>query len=232
ATMLKVALLNTLDELGKKDLERFKWFLKDERLQDSSRIPVNKLENAETWYVVDLMIQTFTVPGAVTVTNQVLKKINRNDLLLRKGQSLEPRENEITLQPKSASILNYQQKLQSNLQNKFFLASEWFKNDQPRLDDIYTNLYITSGCDGHINLEHEVIELEMKPAGRENPIKRCDMFKHPSGRYKPIRTVMTIGIAGIGKTFLVRKFVLDWAEGRANQDVHLIFPLNFHQLNS
>nr|XP_040042768.1 NACHT, LRR and PYD domains-containing protein 12-like [Gasterosteus aculeatus aculeatus] len=222
--MLKVALLNTLDELGKKDLERFKWFLKDERLQDSSRIPVNKLENAETWYVVDLMIQTFTVPGAVTVTNQVLKKINRNDLLLRKD--------EITLQPKSASILNYQQKLQSNLQNKFFLASEWFKNDQPRLDDIYTNLYITSGCDGHINLEHEVIELEMKPAGRENPIKRCDMFKHPSGRYKPIRTVMTIGIAGIGKTFLVRKFVLDWAEGRANQDVHLIFPLNFHQLNS
>lgn len=93
--MLKVALLNTLDELGKKDLERFKWFLKDERLQDSSRIPVNKLENAETWYVVDLMIQTFTVPGAVTVTNQVLKKINRNDLLLRKGQSLEPRERKI-----------------------------------------------------------------------------------------------------------------------------------------
>ncbi|XP_062420439.1 NACHT, LRR and PYD domains-containing protein 12-like [Pungitius pungitius] len=222
--MPKEALLNALDELGKNDLERFKWFLKDERLQDSSTIPVNKLEDAETWYVVDLMIQTYTVPGAVTVTNQVLKKINRNDLLLQKD--------EITLQPKSASILNYQQKLQSNLQNKFLLAPEWLKNDEPRLDDIYTKLYITSGCDGHINHEHEVIELEMKPAGTENPIKPCDMFKHPSGRYKPIRTVLTIGIAGIGKTFLVRKFVLDWAEGRANQDVHLIFPLNFRQLNS
>ncbi|KAM8880508.1 uncharacterized protein AB9W97_015308 [Spinachia spinachia] len=228
--MAKEALLNTLDQLGRNDFERFKWFLRDERLRDSTTIPGNKLEDAETWYVVDLMIQTYTVPGAVAVTNQVLKKINRNDLLLRKVFGFDT--DKTLLQPKSPSILNYQQKLQSNLQNKFLLAPEWLKNDGPRLDDIYTKLYITSGCGGHINLEHEVIELEMKPAGTENPIKPCDMFKHPSGRYKPIRTVLTIGIAGIGKTFLVRKFVLDWAEGRANQDVHLIFPLNFRQLNS
>ncbi|XP_035515616.1 NACHT, LRR and PYD domains-containing protein 6-like [Morone saxatilis] len=87
ATMTKEVLLSNLDDLGEDDFKRFKWFLKDERLKDSSTIPWNKLEKAKTWETVDLMIQTYTLPGAVEVTKQVLKKINRNDLL----QGLEPK---------------------------------------------------------------------------------------------------------------------------------------------
>uniref|UniRef100_A0A8C2XM27 Uncharacterized protein n=1 Tax=Cyclopterus lumpus TaxID=8103 RepID=A0A8C2XM27_CYCLU len=118
----------------------------------------------------------------------------------------------------------------------FMCAQEGWaqKKDEQRLDDIYTELYITVGGDVHINMQHEVRRIEaavVKPAGTEKPIKPCDMFQHPSGRYKPMRTVLTNGIAGIGKTFLVRKFVLDWAEGKANQDVQFIFPLTFRQLN-
>ncbi|XP_040001076.1 NACHT, LRR and PYD domains-containing protein 12-like isoform X2 [Xiphias gladius] len=107
------------------------------------------------------------------------------------------------------------------------------KKDEQRLDDIYTELYITAGSDIHINTQHEVRQIEIAEnlAEIKKPIKSSDMFKDPSGRYKPIRTVLTNGIAGIGKTFLVRKFVLDVAERRANQDVHLIFPFTFRQLN-
>uniref|UniRef100_A0A3P9NCG1 NACHT domain-containing protein n=1 Tax=Poecilia reticulata TaxID=8081 RepID=A0A3P9NCG1_POERE len=106
------------------------------------------------------------------------------------------------------------------------------KDLQQRLVDVYTEVYVAAGRDVHINTQHEVRQIEnvLKPAG-ETAVKPRDMFSHPSGEYQPIKTVLTNGIAGIGKTFLVQKFVLDWAERRSNQDVDLIFPFTFRQLN-
>ncbi|KAM9363818.1 uncharacterized protein ABDE67_020236 [Symphorus nematophorus] len=247
-TMEKQILFQTLDELGQDEFKCFKWFLKDERLEDSSTIPSSKLEKAKTWETVDLMTQNYTPPGAVEVTKEVLKKIKRNDLVPRLeptdvsdvGQTSENREpsssqteDEIVPVPKPQPISYYQKMLQSNLQDKFKCAQEaWTeRKDRQPLDDIYTELYVTAGGDVHINKQHEVLQIEVKPADTETTIKPSDMFKPPSGKERPIRTVLTNGIAGIGKTFLVRKFVFDWAERKNNQDVHLIFPFTFRQLN-
>uniref|UniRef100_A0A674N122 NACHT domain-containing protein n=1 Tax=Takifugu rubripes TaxID=31033 RepID=A0A674N122_TAKRU len=107
------------------------------------------------------------------------------------------------------------------------------KVDEQRLDDVYTQLYVTTGGDIHINAQHEVTQIDMvgNPSDTEQPISPSDLFTPPAGKDKPIRTVLTNGNAGVGKTFLIRKFVLDWAEQRANQDVHLILPFTFRQLN-
>ncbi|XP_016370462.1 protein NLRC3-like [Sinocyclocheilus rhinocerous] len=129
-----------------------------------------------------------------------------------------------------------QQKLKSSLKNRSQCIFEGIaKQANPALlNKIYTELYITEGGIGEVNNEHEVRQIETAswtPETQETPIKCNDIFKALPGQNKPIRTVLTKGVAGIGKTVSVQKFVLDWTEGKANQDVHFVFPLLFRELN-
>ncbi|XP_067306965.1 NLR family CARD domain-containing protein 3-like [Pseudorasbora parva] len=126
--------------------------------------------------------------------------------------------------------------LRSNLRKKFECLCEGIsKQGSPTLlNEIYTELYITESESGEINNEHEVrqIETQSRRAETEDTAIKCsDIFRPLPGQDKPIRTVLTKGVAGIGKTVSVQKFILDWAEGKQNQDVQLIFPLPFRELN-
>ncbi|XP_071395737.1 NACHT, LRR and PYD domains-containing protein 3-like isoform X2 [Centroberyx affinis] len=126
--------------------------------------------------------------------------------------------------------------LKSDLKEKFQCVFEGIaKAGNPTLlNQIYTELYITEGGSGEVNDEHEVRQIEAasrKPARPETPIKCEDIFKPVPGRDKPVRTLLTKGVAGIGKTVLTQKFTLDWAEDKANQDIQFTFPFTFRELN-
>ncbi|XP_035983995.1 protein NLRC3-like [Fundulus heteroclitus] len=127
-------------------------------------------------------------------------------------------------------------KLKHNLKKKFQCVFEGVtKAGSPTLlNQIYTELYITEGGTGEVNDEHEVRQIETasrKAYIPETTIRQEDIFKVPPGRDQPIRTVMTKGVAGIGKTVLTQKFTLDWAEDKAHQNIHFIFPFTFRELN-
>ncbi|XP_067357072.1 NACHT, LRR and PYD domains-containing protein 3-like isoform X2 [Channa argus] len=126
--------------------------------------------------------------------------------------------------------------LKTNLKENFQCVFEGIaKAGNPTLlNQIYTELYITEGGTGEVNDEHEVRQIETasrKPVRPETTIRQEDIFKASPGRDGPIRTVMTKGVAGIGKTVLTQKFTLDWAEDKANQDIQFTFPLTFRELN-
>uniref|UniRef100_A0A8C7I999 NACHT, LRR and PYD domains-containing protein 12-like n=1 Tax=Oncorhynchus kisutch TaxID=8019 RepID=A0A8C7I999_ONCKI len=138
--------------------------------------------------------------------------------------------------PTGQSLLTVQQDIKAKLKHKYQHISEGIGHhgNQSLFKDIYTDLYITEGGSGGVSNEHEVRQIEMaskKLTTQETPIKCNDIFKPLPGQDKPIRTVLTKGIAGIGKTVSGQKFILDWAEGKANQDVHFMFPLPFRDLN-
>ncbi|XP_071261057.1 NLR family CARD domain-containing protein 3-like [Salvelinus alpinus] len=140
------------------------------------------------------------------------------------------------LDRRSQTLLTVQQDIKAKLKHKYQHISEGIGHhgNQSPFKDIYTELYITEGGSGGLNNEHEVRQIEMaskKQTTQETSIKCNDIFKPLPGQDKTNRTVLTKGIAGIGKTVSVQKVILDWAEGKANQDVHFMFPLPFRDLN-
>ncbi|XP_056310591.1 NLR family CARD domain-containing protein 3-like [Danio aesculapii] len=107
------------------------------------------------------------------------------------------------------------------------------QGDSTLLNNIYTDLYITQGASEQVNTEHEIRQIEAASRRHQSldmKIECKHLFEAPE-QHKQIRTVLTKGVAGIGKSVSVQKFVLDWAEGKENQDISFIFPLPFREMN-
>ncbi|KAM4624225.1 uncharacterized protein ACJ7VT_005122 [Polymixia lowei] len=129
-----------------------------------------------------------------------------------------------------------QRNLKSNLKEKFQCLFEGVaKPGKPTLlNEIYTELYVTEGESGEVNNEHEIRQIERtsrKSVREETSINVQDIFKPLPGHVKPIRTLLTKGVAGIGKTVLTQKFTLDWAEDKTNHNIQFTFPFTFRELN-
>ncbi|XP_056444924.1 NACHT, LRR and PYD domains-containing protein 12-like isoform X2 [Gadus chalcogrammus] len=162
------------------------------------------------------------IQGVVDITNLCLMEMNHEELADK-------------LWGGSATV-ECQHKIKSHLKKKLKCVSEGIAKagNQTGLNDFYTELFITERGSGEVNKEHEVRLIETasrKSVKEETPIKCEDILKPLPGRDQPIRTIMTTGVAGIGKTIVTQKFTLDWAEGKANHDIHFTFLLTFRELN-
>uniref|UniRef100_A0A8C5B9X9 NACHT domain-containing protein n=2 Tax=Gadus morhua TaxID=8049 RepID=A0A8C5B9X9_GADMO len=160
------------------------------------------------------------IEGVVDITKLCLMEMNQEELADKLGSG--------------AVAVQWQHELKAHLKKKFHCVFEGIARagEQRPLNEIYTELFITERGSGEVNKEHEVRLIEKasrKTANEETPIRCEDIFK--PGQDKPIRTIMTTGVAGIGKTLLTHKFTLDWAEGKANQDIDFAFLLTFRELN-
>src|SRR4029434_6820470 len=97
------------------------------------------------------------------------------------------------------------------------------------VQDIYTELHIVEGRTVGVNSTHEVSTLSQigrGPSSENKPVKLANTVTDGSAT-----RVLTMGVAGVGKTVAVQKFVMDWVEGNANQDIDFVFVLPFRELN-
>ncbi|XP_044228210.1 NACHT, LRR and PYD domains-containing protein 12-like [Thunnus albacares] len=199
---------------------------------------------------VDLMVQNYKLSEAVEVIKNILKNIGRNDLvekLTNISSGAEGGESStgatVVQKPTTSEqpaadgglqkVLNtYKITLIKKCQHVTEGTDEG--GSETLLNSIFTELYITEGKSEEVNTQHEVRQLETASKMKthhDTPIKCHDIFKPLPDKKKYIRVVLTNGVAGVGKTFSVQKFTLDWAEGSENQDVSLVILLSFRELN-
>ncbi|KAM9831221.1 protein NLRC3-like [Neosynchiropus ocellatus] len=155
------------------------------------------------------------------------------DIILHFVENLDP-EMALYLNARRQSAI-LQSQLKRNLQRKCQRVFEGIdkRGSSSVLNQIYTDLYISEGETAPVNSEHEVREIEAgsrKQIMTQVTIKPEDILKPIPGR-NSIRTVLTQGVAGMGKTVLTQKFASDWAEGKDNQDIDFLFPFSFRELN-
>lgn len=138
-----------------------------------------------------------------------------------------------------------QQQLKAHLIEKFAFISEGTSSTRCHLKNMYTRIYIAKQTNDCARKQHEVLH-QFKIPSEKSPYftlnyEQTDclnIFKPGKVRYQQeaakdrgIRIVMTKGIAGIGKTVAIQNFSLNWAEGKSNQDIDLVFVLPFRELN-
>ncbi|XP_037394986.1 protein NLRC3-like [Pygocentrus nattereri] len=251
ASSVPEILLETLQGLERENLKLFQWYLIN-GVEGFKCIPPAQLEKPELMDTVDKMVQCYECSGAVKITLAILKKINQNQLAMDLKIKIEEKEdrcekkNDKTLAATfttehgeavkaSAADEQHQNQVISRLSHIYerILIGNSQTGHKEYLDDVYTDLIVVPNESGGVIHKHEMVQLELsqRPGGEETFVKCSDLFKVQPGTSRRNRKVLTMGIAGVGKTVSVSKFISDWVKKVENRDINFIFPLPFRELN-
>ncbi|XP_062394623.1 NACHT, LRR and PYD domains-containing protein 3-like [Sardina pilchardus] len=228
-------LFRTLEELKEAELKRFKMYLSNRTMEEFEPIPRGRLEKSDVTDVVSEMMEAYGEEGSVTITLTTLRKMNLNNL----ANELEERDAAESGEIDDAIVQEIKASHKKWMMEKFGVIDECIEDGKNKalLSKIYTELYITEGENEGVNTQHEVRRIETQSkclTSNKDKINSNDIFKclpEPGEICIKIQTVMTTGIAGIGKSVCVQKFILDWADGSDHQDIDFIFALPFRRLN-
>ncbi|XP_067576796.1 NACHT, LRR and PYD domains-containing protein 8 [Pseudorca crassidens] len=185
--------------LSKENLQRFKQLLVEESPRPGSlQISWDQLKTARWAEVVHLLIESFPGRLAWEVTHDIFAKMDQAELCLRvqmelndilpnlEPEALNPRETQMNLEEDEADKLREYRLHLMNEYSTLRNSTVWPGN---HMDFFYQDLH------------------------REETFLPCLLLpRKPQGRQP--KTVVLQGVAGVGKTSLAKKVMLEWAENK------------------
>ncbi|XP_056310858.1 NACHT, LRR and PYD domains-containing protein 3 isoform X2 [Danio aesculapii] len=211
---------------------------KHQRLPQDEQ-PENELKQGQTsssahGVSVDVKAETKATVNAPVLTGNYIGSVNNyyNSTPAGADQHKSSETAEEHAERQEDELKQFLETHKNNMKEKAEYIFE--HNKQADLKAVYTELFITEGDMSDVNQEHEILTIDdafNREQAQDGPIKCKEMFtvlKKKSNK----TTVLTKGIAGIGKTVSVHKFILDWAEGETSEDIDCVFLLPFRVINT
>ncbi|XP_034842419.1 NACHT, LRR and PYD domains-containing protein 8-like [Mirounga leonina] len=185
--------------LSKEELQTFKQLLVDENPRPGSvQITWDQVKTARWGEVVHLLVEFFPGRLAWDVTHDIFAKMNQTELCLRVQMEL----NDIlpNLEPEDSNP----REMPVNLEEG---ESDKIQEYKLHIMDEYSMIRIvTTWFGNHIDFFYQDIE-------RHERFLPCIFLpQRPQGRQP--KTVVLQGVAGVGKTSLAKKVMVEWAENK------------------
>ncbi|KAL7849523.1 hypothetical protein SRHO_G00211460 [Serrasalmus rhombeus] len=193
------------------------WFKRSLCSQYKNKFELSQLEECDVLDVVDRLLERRGKGEAVHLTIRTLQDINKR-----------PIADELETVCKRA-VVQYHLR-NSHIRRYYNLYEGTCRPGQQRfVSDVYAEPPMFIGGDRDINTEHEVHRPNF-PSNQGTPIRASDIFRPMEGDMQ-VRTVLMTGVPAIGLTVAVQKFIMDWTDEHANQDLQFVFSLPGRELH-
>ncbi|XP_062393233.1 protein NLRC3 [Sardina pilchardus] len=207
-------LQQVLKKLTEAQLKFFKKFLW-ERYPEFFRDPLDVLDIID---LVDKMLECCDIDFSLSITQHVLGFMGLNKLVKYICGHLHRNE------------VRYG--LKQQLREKYSTIYEGCPKNGAKADfeSVYAEHFITSGLYAPVNGEHElrglVEELKVDKRFKYKPMKNTEIYNPEVVAERYLRLMVMRGIAGIGKTTAVQRFIMDWVNETAHEEIYFVFPLS------
>ncbi|XP_070594976.1 NACHT, LRR and PYD domains-containing protein 3-like [Erythrolamprus reginae] len=210
---LKSLLLNALECLEEGDFKKLKCKLRDVPVPQGKSIPRGRLEKADRMDLMELLVE-FYEEKAATLMITILE-----DIGCKKNASNLSKELKDQIQGYKKKYVKYVKKEYKNIDERNSLCGESIP-----LNSRYAELLISNKHQPQKQKEHELCAPGMIHPEILNTYSKHlstdieDLFESDESGKSP-KTVVLRGPAGIGKSMIVQKIMLDWADGQLYPDM-------------
>uniref|UniRef100_A0A2I3HZ34 NACHT, LRR and PYD domains-containing protein 12 n=1 Tax=Nomascus leucogenys TaxID=61853 RepID=A0A2I3HZ34_NOMLE len=240
-----------LEELEAVELKKFKLYLGTVTELGEGKIPWGRMETAGPLEMAQLLITHFGPEEAWRLALSTFERMNRKDLWER-GQREDlvrdtPRGGPSAPGNQSTCLLEVslvtprkdpQETYRDYVRRKFRLMED--RNARlgecVNLSHRYTRLLLVKEHSNPMQAQQQLLDTgrgHARTVGHQaSPIKIETLFEPDEERPEPPRTVVMQGAAGIGKSMLAHKMMLDWADGKLFQGrFDYLFYISCREMN-